>query len=126
MKRKKITLLIICLLSLKAYSQQDFTTKDIAAMEAAAHGRIVEGRGESFASNNFDVNYYRCRWEIDPAVRYISGSVTVYYTITSATSSIVLDMMNTLVADSVEQRTANLVFTQVSNTIEIKRLNNLI
>lgn len=119
MKRKKIALLVICLLSLKAYSQQDFTTKDIAAMEAAAHGRIVEGRGESFASNNFDVNYYRCRWEIDPAVRYISGSVTVYYTITASTASIVLDMMNTLVADSVEQRTNNLVFTQANNAIEI-------
>ncbi|MBC7933860.1 MAG: T9SS type A sorting domain-containing protein [Rhizobacter sp.] len=113
------TLSFIGLLSVRGYSQQNFTTKDIAAMEAAAHGRIVQGRGGSFASGNFDVNYYRCRWEIDPAVRYINGSVTVYYSITTATSSVTLDMMSTLVADSVKQRSTSLIYSQVNNGIDI-------
>lgn len=119
MKKECLSALILCLLWVQAFSQRDFTTKDIAAMEAAAHGRIVEGRGESFASNNFDVHYYRCRWEIDPAVRYISGSVTVYYTITNATSSVTLDMMSSLVSDSIKQRTNSLAFTQADNALQV-------
>ena len=119
MRRKLFTAILLYLSGLTVYAQQDFTTKDIAALEAAAHSRIVEGGGESFSSTNFDVNYYRCRWEIDPAVRYISGSVTVYYTITSSTAAVTMDMMNTLLADSVKQRNTNLVYTQANNSIEI-------
>lgn len=119
MKRGPLTTLLLCFLWGSALSQQDFTTKDIAAMEAAGHARIIEGRGESLSSNNFDVNYYRCRWEIDPAVRYISGSVTVYYTITNPASSVTLDMMGTLIADSIKQRTNPLAYTQINNSIEV-------
>lgn len=118
MNLKYFFLVISFLFSLHAFSQHTFTTKDIAAMESAARGRIVEG-GESFASGNFDVNYYRCRWEVDPAVRFISGSVTVYYTITNTATGVTLDMMNTLLADSVKQRNGNLVFTQANNAIDI-------
>lgn len=119
MNSKLLFSILACLLSLTLFSQQSFTTKDLALMEANSHARIVEGRGGSLASGNFDVNYYRCRWEIDPAVRYISGSVTVYFTITTPASSVTLDMMNTLVADSVKQRQNNLSFNQVNNTIDI-------
>ena len=119
MKWKIFAALAVLLPSFAAFAQPDFTTKDIAAMEAAARGRIVNARGGSFASANFDVNYYRCRWDIDPAVRYIAGSVTVHYTITAPASSITLDMMNTLTADSVAQRTTNLIFSQATNTIKI-------
>ncbi|RYZ41980.1 MAG: M1 family peptidase, partial [Sphingobacteriales bacterium] len=99
--------------------QQPFTTKDIAAMEAAAHGRLAEERGGSLASANFDVNYYRCRWEVDPAVRYISGSITLYFSITAPATSLTLDMMGTLTADSVKQRQNSLTFNQINNTLEI-------
>lgn len=98
-------------------AQADFETKDIAAMEAAAHSRLPMGVERVLSSNNFDVNYYRCRWEIDPAVRYISGSVTTYYTITLAGTSITLDLMNTLTVDSVKQRSTQLTFSQTDNTL---------
>jgi aminopeptidase N len=112
-------LILSCLLSVTLFGQQSFTTKDIAAMEANANARIVQGRGGSFASDNFDVNYYRCRWEIDPAIRYISGSVTVYFTITSSANAVTLDMMNTLSADSIKQRQNSLNFNQANNSIDI-------
>ncbi|MFT3979442.1 MAG: M1 family aminopeptidase [Ferruginibacter sp.] len=111
--------LVLLVATVGSQAQTDFTTKDIAAMEAAAHGRIVAGRGGSLSSNNFNVNYYRCRWEIDPAVRYISGSVTVYYTITSATASITLDLMNTLTVDSIRQRNSTLPFAQAATTLDV-------
>lgn len=113
------TLSTLLLFSFHSFGQPAFTTKDIAAMEAAAHSRIVSGRGGSLSSANFDVNYYRCRWEIDPAVRYINGAVTVYFTITTSTSSVTLDLMNTLVTDSVKQRNSSLVFSQSNNSIDI-------
>jgi aminopeptidase N len=98
---------------------QSFSTNDIAASEAAAHQRITLAEGSSFASDNFDVVYYRCEWEIDPAARYIKGVVTVYFSATAPTNSITLDMMSTLIADSVRQRNAPLVFSQTANTLQV-------
>lgn len=115
----------ILLFALPSFGQPAFTTKDIAAMEASAHSRIVLGRGGSLSSGNFDVNYYRCQWEIDPAVRYIKGAVTVYFTVTSATSSVTLDLMNTLAADSVKQRNSSLVFSQANNVLDINFPGNI-
>jgi len=113
-----LSFLFICLFAPISFGQS-FTTKDIAAMEANAHQRLILSNESSFASNNFDVKYYRCQWEMDPAVRYISGIVTVYFTTTAPASSITLDMMNSLQTDSVRQRNNSLVFNQTSNTIEI-------
>ena len=119
------TWMVILLLQNIAQAQIDFTTKDIAAMEAAAHSRLVVGRGGSFSSNNFDVHYYRCQWEIDPAVRYISGSVTMYFTITSPTNNISFDLMNSLQVDSIKQQNNLLSFTTTTNTVTVNFAANL-
>ncbi len=111
-------LLIFLLLSSNVYGQQ-FGTKEIASMEANAHQRIIGGEASSFASDNFDVKYYRCLWEVDPAARYINGAVTVYFTTTTASTSIILDLMNTLQVDSVKQRNGSLSFSQTINTVQI-------
>ncbi len=111
-------ILIFIIICNNAYGQE-FATKDIAAMEASAHQRILNTQESSFASDNFDVKYYRCQWEADPAIRYINGIVTVYFTTTAAASSITLDMMSPLQADSVKQRNALLLFTQTTNSLQI-------
>ena len=111
-------LLIFFLLSSNVYGQQ-FGTKEIASMEANAHQRIIGGEASSLASDNFDVKYYRCLWEVDPAARYINGAVTVYFTTTTASTSIILDLMNTLQVDSVKQRNGSLSFSQTINTVQI-------
>jgi aminopeptidase N len=112
---------LILILMVAGYTSygQNFTTKDIAAMEANAHQRILQADESSFASNNFDVKYYRCQWEVDPAIRYINGVVTIYFTTTAATSSITLDLMSPLMADSVIQRNAPLLYNQTINSLEI-------
>ena len=73
----------------------------------------------TFASTNFDVKYYRCEWEVNPAIRYITGKVTIYFTITNATNNIVLDLLNPLVVDSVKQRNNVLTKTQTPTTVSI-------
>ncbi|MCW3091939.1 MAG: Peptidase family [Ferruginibacter sp.] len=92
---------------------------DIATMERLAHQRISSTETLTMASGNFDVKYYRCEWEVDPAIRYIKGKVTAYYTITSATNNISFDLMSPLVADSVKQHNALLGKSQANNTLTI-------
>lgn len=77
---------------------------------------IING---TLASANFDVKYYRCEWEVDPAVYYITGKVTVYYVITSAASSISFDLMNSLNVDSVRQRNILLSRSHAGNLLQV-------
>lgn len=98
-------------------------TDEIALAEQLAHQRIT-GNGNSIifspaSSNNFDVKYYRCEWEVNPAVRYINGKVTIYFTIVSATNNIQLDLMNPLVVDSVKQRNLLLAKQHLSNVLTV-------
>ena len=71
------------------------------------------------SSTDFDVNYYRCEWEIDPAVRFVKGKITVYYTITKNTSAILLDLMNGLSVDGVTQRNSSLSFQHSNNVLQV-------
>jgi aminopeptidase N len=118
--------LIICIFLCQSVAAQDFTPKDIAAMEAQAHARLVTETESSFASNNFDIKYLRCVWEVNPALRYIKGSVTVYFRATAATDNIVLDLMDVLRTDSVLQRNNRINFTQQNNTLSITLANNIV
>src|SRR5687768_13231489 len=84
-----------------AYSQPPNHINEVNAIALSdqfSHTRIMTPTAytSTSASNNFDIKYYRCEWEVDPAIRYIRGIITIYYTITSATTNISLDLMNTL------------------------------
>ncbi|HMJ45695.1 MAG TPA: hypothetical protein VK498_00100, partial [Ferruginibacter sp.] len=118
----RIILFILLFTGYYSYSQEiDYVKKinEIAAMERDGHQRVGSTSESSFASDNFDVKYYRCEWDIDPAVRFIKGKITVYFTVSSASSSITLDMMSPLVADSIKQRSSLLSFAQPSNTLVV-------
>ncbi len=93
----------------------------IAEMEQNAHRFLFEkgGLNRTFASDNFDVKYYRCEWEADPAVRFIKGKVTLYFVPTASVSSITLDLSSSLVTDSVKRQSANLSFTHSTDALQI-------
>jgi aminopeptidase N len=120
-----LVLLIFVSLQLTAQSPAEYCKQvnDISLIEQAAHQRIIAGNNfiESItsASNNYDVKYYRCEWEVNPAVRYITGKVTLYFVITSPSNNIQLDLMNALVVDSVKQRNVVLTKQHSSNTLSI-------
>lgn len=71
------------------------------------------------AASNFDAKYYCCEWEVDPAIRYIKGKVTVYYTVYATGTSISLDLMSSLVVDSVKQRNIILSKNHTNNILQI-------
>lgn len=120
-------LLIFCLLALGlpfyVVAQSLEEIKGIAQQEAAAHQRVQQQSSQSVqftaASGTFDVKYYRCEWEIDPAVRYISGKVTVFYVAKTAMNTIDLDLMSTMTVTEVKQRSNVLPKQHVSNVLSI-------
>jgi aminopeptidase N len=119
----RIIFTFLLLASLKAFTQvppeECKSIQDIALMERLGHERIT-GRGNAtLASNNFDVKYYRCEWEVNPAINYISGKITVHYVITSSTGSISFDLINGLNVDSVKQRNAILTKQHTSNVLQV-------
>jgi Peptidase family M1 domain/Peptidase M1 N-terminal domain len=119
----RIAFILLLVISLKSLAQSypDFckSTEEIAAMERKGNERMFSTENLTAASTNFDVKYYRLEWEVDPAIRFIKGKVTVYYRILSGTGFIALDLMNDLVTDSVKQRNVSLINSQSNNTLSI-------
>ena len=99
------------------------TAKEIALRERPSRIYNEDDEGRSGSSANFKVNYYRCNWEIDPSIRYISGQVTVYFTLTEAANFIKLDLSNRLQTDAV---TGNKVsnFTHSGDVISINFISS--
>lgn len=122
MKDKLILTFMLCS-SLFAKAQQSCkNVSEIASMEMQAHTKTVGQNLSSFtaASGNYNVTYYRCEWNIDPAVYNISGKVTPFFTITKATSNIVLDLSGALKVDSVVVRKKKLSFVQANDALTIQ------
>ena len=94
----------------------------IAASEQSNHAGIFNSSTSNYtaASNNFDIKYYRCEWDVDPGIRFIKGRVTIYYTVTEETNSISLDLINELTADSVKQQDIILEKNHSNNVLKIK------
>ena len=106
-----------------AFAQNIEELKTISQQEAAGHQRLQLQSSQmaqfTTASDAFDVKYYRCEWEVDPAVRYISGKVTVYYVAKAAINTINLDLMNTMAVTEVKQRSNVLTKQHLNNVLSI-------
>lgn len=105
---KKFSLILFFISAVLFISGQVTHTKTTQPNQPAIFKKMSEQRfmnteqiKRSVASSNFDVNFYRCQWEVDPAIRYIKGVVTSYFIITAATSSITFDLSVILTVDSV-------------------------
>ncbi len=118
----KIYIFVLVSLMSAAYGQEpnDYykSVDNIALSEANAYARL-SSKNSTSASNNFDIKYYRCEWNVDPAIRYISGKVTSYFIITTATDNISFDLVDDLIVDSIKQRNNLLSFDHANNTLNI-------
>ena len=113
-------ILIFCLKgTVRSQDIYDKPVEAIARMEMMNHDRISGNPDGSLASDNFKVKYYRCEWEVNPALYYITGTVTVYFVTNAAANSITLDLMNSMTVDSVKQRNNPLTKLQVNNTVQV-------
>ena len=116
-------LLFLLLLAGRAFTQEpaaDFSTSDIAVLESRSAGLRLNASGlRVMASNNFDVKYYRCEWEVDPAVNYIKGIVTPHFVMSAAGNSITIDLSSALTVSSVQQHGSNVAFTHAADALTI-------
>jgi aminopeptidase N len=125
--------IFICLIFLfsTAYAQ-DITyesniikkTKEISLLESQALFRLKKTAKRTESSNNFDVKYYRCKWQTDPAKRFIKGEISSSFIISADAENIVYDLSDSLVVDSVKEGNGLLSFSQQDNTLKID-FNNL-
>ncbi len=104
--------LLIIYLSSKAQN-----INDIAEIEQKAHAGIFKSL-QSAVTNNYDLNYHRCEWEVDPAVKYIKGKITSYFkVIANGFQQIEFDLSDSLTVDSVQFHNSNLLFSQLSGDV---------
>ena len=103
-----ITFLIISLTSFSQFKDVFKENEEIATAEAKAAGLRQEtlmGIGNfSKGSANFDIHYLDCKWNVDPGIRYIRGSVKTGFTITERTNIITFDLVDALKVDSIRFR----------------------
>ena len=119
--------LILILLGGKVFAQNENLCKavdSIAANELNAIQRIASAN-RSQASSNFQVTYYRCTWDIDPAVRYIKGKVTSHFIINSPSNSISYDLAAQLTVDSVYYHGSKISFSRPTDLLQINFPGNI-
>ncbi|WP_353718533.1 M1 family aminopeptidase [Dyadobacter sp. 676] len=106
--------------------QPDPATPDIAALEGrSAKARIDGASLRVMASDNFDVTYDRCEWEVDPAVSYIKGMVTTHFVMNADGADITLDLTSALTVSSVRQRGNDVAFVHAGDALTITLQNPL-
>ena len=96
--------LILLFLGGKVFAQNDKPLCKAVDEIAATERKFISKKSfnnRSQSSSNFQVTYYRCIWDIDPAVRYIKGSVTSHFIVNGSSNSITYDLATQLTVDSV-------------------------
>ena len=68
---------------------------------------------------NYDINYHRLYWEVDPTKAQINGEVTTYYTALSDMNQIVFDLADNMQVSSVRQRGKSLSYNQNNEELVI-------
>jgi aminopeptidase N len=94
---------------------------DIARAEMRqAQAKQNSAKFKKTASSFMDIHYHRCVWQIDPAVSAIAGTVTSYFTLSQAASTIVFDLTDNMLVDQVMYHGIALTYTRpMNNTLQI-------
>lgn len=115
-------LIFFLLMNIAAYSQQTDVNHQlckIVDMEQNTQQHRMNIAARTQASANTDVTYYKCFWEVDPAVNYIKGSVSISFKALADLSVITFDLQAALTTDSVYYHGSPVNFTRPSNAVTI-------
>ncbi|WP_321997614.1 M1 family aminopeptidase [Draconibacterium orientale] len=93
---------------------------DKLALEESRNFLLKSSFIESQNNSLTDFVYQRLEWQIDPAVRYISGKVTTHFkSQTELLNALQFDLSDSLTVDSVIIENNRVTFTHQNNKIEI-------
>ncbi|WP_313092261.1 M1 family aminopeptidase [Chryseobacterium flavum] len=120
---KKIYLLMLgTLLSQPSYGQkhdQNIEKKGLVEKEMKSFVNKMTAGNVNPNTLNYDLQYQRMDISLDPAVNFISGSVTSHFKPTQSMGSIYFDLSNILTVSQVQYHGTNLSFQQLP-TKEVK------
>jgi aminopeptidase N len=111
----------LLLMSISNFAQENLCKQNFVEREIQSYQNLFRetNQNASAASNNFDVNYYRCVWEITPNVRYIKGNVTAVFKMLTTGNNVVVDLLTALTVDSIKYKGNNIAFTRPANAVSI-------
>lgn len=94
--------------------------KDVFLMlerESAKH-KYAENGPKS--ATEIDIHYYRCHWQINPAVKFIEGEVTSYFTWITAGNSFSFDLSNALNVHAVKRNGQDVNFSHQNQRVNLQ------
>ncbi len=116
------TFILLILLSIPKifFAQEDnFTIEELICKESHRYDASAKLKADQYKLNgneDFDMNYYRFEWNVNPTQYYISGTATCYFfTRKSNMQTLVFDLSTSLTIDSISYHNSNLVYTQSGN-----------
>ncbi len=80
---------------------------------------VLERGTTSGANNRLDIQYCRAHWVVDPAVRYIRGTVAVVFELTEFATALEFDFSEALIMDSILYRGQPLVFNRQKDVLTV-------
>ena len=112
---------ILLLLGGKVFAQHENLCKAVDEIAAVERNSFQRNHSitRSQASSNFQVTYYRCIWEIDPAIRYIKGTITSYFITSTSSNTISFDLASPLTVDSVYFHGTKISFSRPTDLLQI-------
>jgi aminopeptidase N len=119
LKKRLPLILLACLIANITVAQvPDFITHDCKSHLLDSKSTISNINKSNANSSNYDVKYYRLNIEVDPAVLYIKGDVTMHFVaIQNNAGTIEMDLLNSLTVDSIKYNNANISFMQLTNDV---------
>ncbi len=113
--------LFFCLFStaFSIHAQQPFhdDVEKIARMEQDRYVHANQLTPRSLIGSNYDLNYHRLYWELDPTKNYIKGSVTSYFKATAQMASMSFDLDTAMRVDSVVFHRQKQTFTHTVDKV---------
>jgi aminopeptidase N len=92
---------------------------EVAHAERLGHQTLMLRSQSGQPARGFDVNYNRCAWDLDPAVRAISGSVTTHFTTTADLDTLWLDLSDSLTVYSADRNGVPLPFVHAADRLGV-------
>lgn len=122
-----ICLLLCSLLPLTLFSQApDSGFTERKALIEAGHWVKTAAITESSWAGEYDLTYQRMVWQVDPAIRFISGEVTsCFHSNKEGMNRLCFDLKSNMVVDSVTERLGHLSFTHSGDLLEITLAKSL-
>ena len=123
-----VNIILFLCLGLNAIAQENkLFISDKIALEESRNFLLKSNFVESQNNSRTNYIYQRMEWQVDPAIRYISGKVTTYFkSKTELLNTIEFNLSDSLTVDSVVIRNHSATFAHQNNKIEISLSESLL